>query len=100
MRKPENNLRHILIYNQVRGGAFTLSAKDDILKGEIVCTVKEDRIVISRATLMSEKTLNPTLGRDGWSRVSISRNVRPGRFLICEDESTDDEIVAFFEDEF
>lgn len=92
------NTRHIIINNQVKCGRFLLSAKEEILHNEIVIVIREDRITICRATAMSEKTYKPTIGKDGWCRVGISGVVQPGRFFICEDESTADRIVVFFED--
>lgn len=106
MARPKTEPNYIRINKfKNRLDYFLISSKHDVLNNEYVTIdIRPEYIKISVATIDCENNIrkpSKVFGDGSWMNFGIGSSLlKEGYFLIDEDESTEDEIIVYFEDIF
>ena len=103
--RPEAPSNYIRVHGDKYRQAFrVISSKNEIFSQDIHWEVDEDKIIFTIATIdnisKNIKKFCKKKVEQNWYQASFSDDRIPlGHFMIDEDESNEDRIVVYFEDE-
>jgi hypothetical protein len=94
-------------YNYInisKGGnalAYQLTTKSPFFQHEFQCTIDEEKIIFQRVFLDTKGKTQKAYKRNNWFYATITANQKLvfGKYYFNVDESTEDQIVIYFENE-
>ena len=82
-------------FNRIR---VTVKVNIDLLKDDVIIKIKDDCIIIKKPSIDyrgKSYKMTPMKSRD-WYQTALSNNIPLGKYYFDEEESNEDELVAYF----
>jgi len=93
-------MKHIAITNSTnRSNLKQLIVRHDVFNSkQFVSVHKIDKLIIRKPTIDDDKNINTLCKRGSHLNGTFISQIEPGKYLIDEEESNEDQLVIYYED--